>query len=47
MSQGSSVATQILHAVGAALTFKMDGKSQIALTTLGEGVQTKVIFMKG
>ncbi|HCT0295222.1 TPA: thiamine pyrophosphate-dependent dehydrogenase E1 component subunit alpha [Staphylococcus pseudintermedius] len=47
MSQGSSVATQILHAVGAALTFKMDGKSQIALTTLGEGSSNQGDFHEG
>ncbi|MBA8758966.1 thiamine pyrophosphate-dependent dehydrogenase E1 component subunit alpha [Staphylococcus coagulans] len=47
MSQGSSVATQILHAVGAALTFKMDNKQQVALTTLGEGSSNQGDFHEG
>ncbi|MFO3718685.1 thiamine pyrophosphate-dependent dehydrogenase E1 component subunit alpha [Staphylococcus felis] len=47
MSQGSTVATQILHAVGAALTFKMDDKQQVALTTLGEGSSNQGDFHEG
>ncbi len=37
LSQSSPVATQIPHAVGAALALKMDGKKKIATTTVGEG----------
>ncbi|MCS4485497.1 thiamine pyrophosphate-dependent dehydrogenase E1 component subunit alpha [Staphylococcus americanisciuri] len=47
MSQGSSVATQLLHAIGAALTFKMDGKDQVALSTLGEGSSNQGDFHEG
>ncbi|QQC96173.1 thiamine pyrophosphate-dependent dehydrogenase E1 component subunit alpha [Mammaliicoccus sciuri] len=37
LTQGSCVTTQVLHAVGASLSLKMDGKEAIALATLGEG----------
>lgn len=47
MSQGSSVATQLLHAIGAALTFKMDGTQQVALSTLGEGSSNQGDFHEG
>ncbi|UXS74615.1 thiamine pyrophosphate-dependent dehydrogenase E1 component subunit alpha [Staphylococcus chromogenes] len=47
MSQGSSVATQILHAVGAALSLKMDRKSNIAFVTLGEGSSNQGDFHEG
>lgn len=47
MSQGSSVATQVLHAVGAALSLKMDGKQQISLTSLGEGSSNQGDFHEG
>lgn len=47
MSQGSSVATQLLHAIGAALTFKMDQKQQVALSTLGEGSSNQGDFHEG
>lgn len=47
MSQGSSVATQLLHAIGAALTFKMDNKPQVALSTLGEGSSNQGDFHEG
>lgn len=47
MSQGSSVSTQILHAVGASLSLKMDQKAQVALTTLGEGSSNQGDFHEG
>ncbi|EKU49846.1 thiamine pyrophosphate-dependent dehydrogenase E1 component subunit alpha [Staphylococcus massiliensis] len=47
ISQGSTVATQVLHGVGAALAMKMDGKENIALTTLGEGSSSQGDFHEG
>ncbi|QLK86102.1 thiamine pyrophosphate-dependent dehydrogenase E1 component subunit alpha [Staphylococcus sp. 17KM0847] len=47
MSQGSSVATQLLHAIGAALTFKMDNTPQVALATVGEGSSNQGDFHEG
>ncbi|KAA1040141.1 thiamine pyrophosphate-dependent dehydrogenase E1 component subunit alpha [Macrococcus equipercicus] len=47
LTQGSCVATQVLHAVGAALAFKMDGEKKIALTTLGEGSSNQGDFHEG
>lgn len=37
LTQGSCVTTQVLHAAGASLSLKMDGKKSVALATLGEG----------
>lgn len=47
MTQGSCVATQILHAVGAAYTFKVDNEPRVALTTLGEGSSNQGDFHEG
>lgn len=47
LSQGSPVATQILHAVGAALALKMDSKQNIAITTVGEGSSNQGDFHEG
>lgn len=47
LSQGSPVATQILHAVGAALDLKMDSKQNIAITTVGEGSSNQGDFHEG
>src|SRR5699024_4510137 len=47
LSQGSPVATQILHAVGAALALKMDNKQNIAMTTVGEGSSNQGDFHEG
>lgn len=47
LSQGSPVATQILHAVGAALALKMDNKQNIAITTVGEGSSNQGDFHEG
>ncbi|TDM13174.1 thiamine pyrophosphate-dependent dehydrogenase E1 component subunit alpha [Macrococcus lamae] len=47
LTQGSCVATQVLHAVGAALAFKMDGEEKVALTTLGEGSSNQGDFHEG
>ena len=47
MTQGSCVATQILHAVGASLAFKMDSKEQVAIATLGEGSTNQGDFHEG
>lgn len=47
LSQGSPVATQILHAVGAALALKMDSKQNIAITTVGEGTSNQGDFHEG
>ena len=47
MTQGSTVATQILHAVGAAYKFRMDDEARIALTTVGEGSTNQGDFHEG
>ena len=47
LSQGSPVATQILHAVGAALALKMDNNQNIAMTTVGEGSSNQGDFHEG
>ncbi|MCE5038129.1 thiamine pyrophosphate-dependent dehydrogenase E1 component subunit alpha [Staphylococcus auricularis] len=47
LSQGSPVGTQILHAVGASLALKMDKKSNIAMTTVGEGSSNQGDFHEG
>ena len=47
LSQSSPVGTQIIHAVGAALSLKMDGKSNIAMTTVGEGSSNQGDFHEG
>lgn len=47
LSQSSPVATQIPHAVGAALALKMDKKNQIATATLGEGSSNQGDFHEG
>ncbi|PTE42608.1 2-oxoisovalerate dehydrogenase [Staphylococcus equorum] len=47
LSQGSPVGTQILHAVGAALSLKMDKKPNIAMTTVGEGSSNQGDFHEG
>ncbi len=47
LTQGSSVTTQVLHAVGAAYKFKMDGEKRVALTTLGEGSTSQGDFHEG
>lgn len=47
ITQGSVVASQILHGVGAALAFKMDNKQNVALTTLGEGSTSQGDFHEG
>ena len=46
LSQSSPVATQIPHAVGAALALKMDGK-KIATATVGEGSSNQGDFHEG
>ena len=46
-SQSSPVATQIPHAVGAALALKMDGKKKIATATVGEGSSNQGDFHEG
>ncbi len=47
LSQSSPVATQIPHAVGAALALKMDGKKKIATATVGEGSSNQGDFHEG
>lgn len=47
LSQSSPVATQIPHSVGAALALKMDGKSNIATATVGEGSSNQGDFHEG
>lgn len=47
LSQGSAVTTQVLHAVGAAYKFKLDGEKRVALTTLGEGSTSQGDFHEG
>lgn len=47
MTQGSSVTTQLLHAVGASFKFKMDNEKRVALTTLGEGSSNQGDFHEG
>lgn len=47
LSQGSTVTTQVLHAVGAAYKFKMDDEKRVALTTLGEGSTSQGDFHEG
>ncbi|GAB4478701.1 MAG: thiamine pyrophosphate-dependent dehydrogenase E1 component subunit alpha [Anaerolineae bacterium] len=37
VSQSSPVATQVTHAAGAALAFKLRGEDRVAITSLGEG----------
>ena len=46
LSQSSPVATQIPHAVGAAFSFKMDGKKKLQQQLLVKVAQTKVTSMK-
>ena len=45
--KSSPVATQIPHAVGAALAIKMDGKKKIATATVGEGSSNQGDFHEG
>ena len=47
LTQGSSVTTQVLHAVGAAYKFKLDNEKRVALTTLGEGSTSQGDFHEG
>jgi 2-oxoisovalerate dehydrogenase E1 component alpha subunit len=47
LTQGSSVTTQVLHAVGAAYKFKLDDEKRVALTTLGEGSTSQGDFHEG
>ncbi|WP_305066946.1 thiamine pyrophosphate-dependent dehydrogenase E1 component subunit alpha [Jeotgalicoccus sp. ATCC 8456] len=47
LTQGSTVTTQVIHAVGASYAFKMDGKKAVALTTLGEGSTSQGDFHEG
>jgi len=47
LTQGSTVTTQVLHAVGAAYKFKMDNEKRVALTTLGEGSTSQGDFHEG
>lgn len=47
LSQSSPVGTQILHAVGAALSLKMDKKPNIAMSTVGEGSSNQGDFHEG
>ncbi|MBO1197914.1 thiamine pyrophosphate-dependent dehydrogenase E1 component subunit alpha [Staphylococcus simiae] len=47
LSQSSPVATQIPHAVGAALALKMDDKQNIATATVGEGSSNQGDFHEG
>ena len=47
MTQGSCVATQVLHAVGASFKFKMDNEARVAVTTLGEGSSNQGDFHEG
>ena len=47
LSQGSSVTTQVLHSVGAALSLKMDNQPNIAMATLGEGSSNQGDFHEG
>jgi 2-oxoisovalerate dehydrogenase E1 component alpha subunit len=44
---GSAVATQVLHAAGAALASKVRGEDAVALTSLGEGSTSKGDFHEG
>lgn len=47
LTQGSTVTTQVLHAVGAAYKFKLDDEKRVALTTLGEGSTSQGDFHEG
>lgn len=47
LTQGSCVATQVLHAVGASFKFKMDNEERVAVTTLGEGSSNQGDFHEG
>ncbi len=47
LTQGSTVATQILHAVGAAYKFRIDDEARVALTTVGEGSTNQGDFHEG
>lgn len=47
LTQGSCVGTQILHAVGAALSMKMDDSPNVALATIGEGTSNQGDFHEG
>jgi 2-oxoisovalerate dehydrogenase E1 component alpha subunit len=47
ISGGSAVATQVLHACGAALAAKVRGEDAVALTALGEGSTSEGDFHEG
>lgn len=47
LTQGSTVTTQVLHAVGASYKFKMDDEKRVGVTTLGEGSTSQGDFHEG